>query len=393
MRELLALTIEAGDRWQEAISRNDLSCLLQGEGDLEGAEREIETGMEIAHELAPRSGFALGVLHSTRADMRLLAGRPEGALADAEQAVAQLCARGEPNPYVFGITVRAQVQALQALDRLDEAQESGEGALSRLGDRVPQARGLILTAVATALREAGRLEEAYDTLARSAELEREASRQLSELQVGLERARLEARAARGEAEMFAAQNRELGDAHAELERRTEQLERLQEQLRDQADHDHLTGLHNRRFLARELERLSAARADEPVSLAVVDLDHFKAINDAHGHDAGDRVLVRVAALLLAELRECDIVVRTGGEEFVILLPGTESNAAIACAERLRAAIGQAPWEEIAAGMALTASVGVASSPGATDMDSLAKAADRRLYEAKRAGRDRVVSAR
>ena len=359
--ELLALSVAAGNRWEEAISRNDLGCLLQTQGDLAGAERELELGLAIARELTPLNGFALGVLHSTRADVRLLGERPADALADADAAITHLSANGEPNPYVFGITVRAQVQALLALGRTDDAQRSGERALSRLGNRVPQARSLILATVATALREAGRLEDAYDTLARSAELERQALRELSELRLGLERATLEARAARREADL----------------------------LRDQAERDWLTGLHNRRYLARELERLAGVRGAEHCSLAVLDLDHFKSINDRFGHDAGDRVLVRVATLLLDVLREDDVVVRTGGEEFVVLMPRTEHNAARACCERLRAAISSEPWERIAPGMTLSASIGVASAPDAADLDALAKLADRRLYEAKRAGRDRI----
>ena len=361
--EILALSIESGNRWEEAISRNDLGCLAQRDGDLEAAEHQLELGMAIAAELAPRNGFALGVLHSTRADVRLMAGRPDDALADAECAIAHLTASGEPNPYVFGVTVRAQVQALSALGRLDDAQDSGEGALSRLGDRVPQARSLILSTVASALREAGRVEAAYDTLARSAELERQAFRELSELQLGLQRAHLEAVAARREAE----------------------------QMREQADRDWLTGLHNRRFLARELERIGRERSAGALSLAVLDLDHFKAVNDALGHDAGDRVLVRVAALLTEEIRAQDTVVRTGGEEFVILMTDTEPQAALACCERLRVAIRDEPWDRIAEGVRLTASIGVASSADPADLDALARTADRRLYAAKHAGRDRVIT--
>jgi diguanylate cyclase (GGDEF)-like protein len=101
--------------------------------------------------------------------------------------------------------------------------------------------------------------------------------------------------------------------------------------------------------------------------------------------------MRVAALLVDQLRTDDIVVRTGGEEFVILMPGTEANAAAACSERLRSAIRAESWERIAAGMTVTASVGVATLPDASDLGGLAKLADERLYEAKRAGRDRVVT--
>jgi diguanylate cyclase (GGDEF)-like protein len=361
--ELLELSIASGNRWEEAISHNDLGCLRQHEGDVAGAEEHLEQGLAIARELGPPNGFALGVLHSTRSDVRLLDGRAEEALADAEAAIAHLIAGGEPNPYVFGVTVRAQVQALHALDRLDDALRSGEGALSRLGDRVPQARSLILSTLATALREAGRLEEAYDTLARSAALEREAFQELSELQRSLERATLEAGAARREADA----------------------------LREQAERDWLTGLHNRRYLARELERLTRERRAGHYSVAVLDLDHFKTVNDAFGHDAGDAVLARVAALLVDQVRVGDAVVRTGGEEFVVLMPGTDAGAAVACCERLRAVIAAERWERIAAGMSVTASVGVATSPDASDLDARAKLADRRLYAAKRAGRDRVVA--
>ena len=227
---------------------------------------------------------------------------------------------------------------------------------------MPQARSLILATVAAALREAGRLEEAYDTLARSAELERQAFHELSELRLGLERATLEARAAQRQADV----------------------------LREQAERDWLTGLHNRRYLARELERLDA-ESGAACSLAVLDLDHFKAINDRFGHDVGDRVLVRVAALLLDELRQEDVVVRTGGEEFVVLMPQTEPNAARACCERLCEAIRSEPWDRIASGLTLSASVGVATAGDAPHLDELARLADRRLYAAKRAGRDRVVT--
>jgi diguanylate cyclase (GGDEF)-like protein len=230
---------------------------------------------------------------------------------------------------------------------------------------VPQARSLILATIAEALRDAGRLEAAYEALSRSAELERQAFRELSQLQLELERATLETGAARREAE----------------------------RLRDQADRDWLTGLHNRRYLAREFERLTGeGPCDEPFSVAVLDLDHFKSINDRFGHEAGDRVLVRVAALLLAELRQADVVVRTGGEEFVVLMPRTAANAAAACCERLRAAIGDEPWDEIVPGLQVTASVGLASAEHGEPLDALASLADDGLYAAKRAGRDRVVAA-
>jgi tetratricopeptide (TPR) repeat protein len=150
LEELLRLSVDAGDPWEEAISRNDLACYLQETGDLEGAELEIDRALAAAHSVPGQNNFALGVLHSTRADIRLLES-------------------GDPNPYVFGVTVRAQVRARMALGQFDDARASGEGALAWLGDRVPQMRSLILTTLAAALREVGRVEEAYEALQRACE--------------------------------------------------------------------------------------------------------------------------------------------------------------------------------------------------------------------------------
>ncbi len=362
VRDLLALTIASGDRWEETISRNDLACYHQETGDLEAAEREIERALEVGASITPLPSFAMGLVYSTRADIRLLGGRPEDALADAERAVALLTTKAEANPYVLGVTVRAEVQARMALGQFDDAQQSGEGALTWLGDRVPQIRSLILSTLATELRAAGRVEAAYDALARSAELERQAFRELSELQLSLERAAMETSAARA----------------------------LQEQLRDQADRDWLTGLHNRRYLARELERPAQDRLAGPLTLAVLDLDHFKSINDGFGHAAGDQVLVRVAGLLLDIVRETDVVVRSGGEEFLVLMPGTDARGGRAVCERIREAVQHAPWERIAPGLSVTASIGVAFTDAASDLEPLVNLADQRLYDAKRAGRNCVV---
>jgi diguanylate cyclase (GGDEF)-like protein len=395
--EVLRLAIEAGKPWEEAMSRNDLAHLIMEQGDLARAEREIEAGFATAATFAPRNQFALAVLSCTRSEIRLRAGRASDALADAERAADLLTGTGDPNPYLLAMTVVIEVQALLALGRLDEAERSGQRTVARLGERVPQARSLILSTVAAALREAGRTEQAYDVLSDSAAVERRAFQELSELQRGLERATLETVAARDQTDALAAKNRELesvvrelDDARVALEQRTAQLEYTQVQLREQADRDWLTGLHNRRYLAREVDRHAATPGAGPFSLAVLDLDDFKGINDRFGHQAGDRVLMRVAALLLGELRGQDVVVRTGGEEFVLLMPHTDARAAAAACERLRTAIRDEPWDRIAPGMRLTASVGLATADDASNLLALAALADSRLYKAKRSGRDRVV---
>jgi diguanylate cyclase (GGDEF)-like protein len=393
VEKLLALAIESGDPWEESISRNDLACNLQWEGDLNGAARELERALDAARRVEAANSFALGVIHSTRADLRLLMGMPEQALADAELSLELLSASEDPNPYVLGATVRADVQARMALGQLDDARDVGEGALSWLGDRVPQTRSLILSTLASSLRAAGRVEEAYDALERAAELERQAFQELSELQLKLERATLEASAARDASAGLAAKNRQLAEAHAELEHRAAEMEALQEQLRDQAERDWLTGLHNRRYFARELARLAAEQSGSWLSLAILDLDHFKSVNDEFGHEVGDRVLVRVAALLCDVLRSSDVVVRSGGEEFLVLMPATEMNAATACCQRIRRRIRDEDWGRFAEGLTVTASAGVAATDDPGRIAALTRTADERLYEAKRAGRDRVVGRR
>jgi diguanylate cyclase (GGDEF)-like protein len=214
--------------------------------------------------------------------------------------------------------------------------------------------------------------------------------EISELQLDLEKATRRARAARRESEELAVKNRELADAQSELERRASKLEELQEQLIEQADRDWLTGLRNRRYLARALGHTASEDLTAPFSVAVLDLDHFKQINDRFGHAAGDQVLVRVASLLGEATRDTDVVVRSGGEEFLIVMPQTDAQAAGVCCERMRSAICEATWDEIDSELAVTASVGVASTGASTAMEPLVKLADQRLYEAKHGGRNRVV---
>jgi diguanylate cyclase (GGDEF)-like protein len=154
-----------------------------------------------------------------------------------------------------------------------------------------------------------------------------------------------------------------------------------------ARHDALTGLVNRREfdhrLTRELER--CARSQETCTVLMCDLDRFKEVNDTHGHLAGDMVLKRVARDLLAGVRTVDTVARVGGEEIAVLLLDCHAADAQDVAERLRRAVALSREGE----PAITISIGVADSSEASSLPELLAAADRALYEAKRAGRDRV----
>jgi diguanylate cyclase (GGDEF)-like protein len=158
--------------------------------------------------------------------------------------------------------------------------------------------------------------------------------------------------------------------------------------------DPLTGCFNRRFLDSRLseESLRSRRSGQPLAVIVTDVDHFKRVNDELGHAGGDTVLKGVAAVLRAAMRErIDWVARYGGEEFVIVLPDTPLEAAGAAAERLRTSVAAARFVHEGREIAVTASFGVAVGMGDSDAASLLAQADALLYQAKSAGRNRVVA--
>jgi diguanylate cyclase (GGDEF)-like protein/PAS domain S-box-containing protein len=165
-----------------------------------------------------------------------------------------------------------------------------------------------------------------------------------------------------------------------------------EALRRSVDCDHLTGLANRRafFEAAELELQRWRRFPRPLSVVMIDADHFKAVNDRHGHAAGDAVLRHLAAGLGATFRAMDVVARVGGEEFLVLLPGTSADGALAVARRLCTAIEAQAVEVDGTTVRYTVSAGVAAMDDGIDgLDALIQRADAALYAAKAAGRNRA----
>lgn len=185
---------------------------------------------------------------------------------------------------------------------------------------------------------------------------------------------------------------ELEAALAENERITRTLKESGAKFQEDATRDPLTGLYNRRYLEDSLEReLAAARRHGgPISLIMVDLDHFKAINDRYGHPGGDQVLRAVGQVLHRQVRGSDIFCRYGGEEFLLVLPGMPMETAAARAEHLCQELAATPVAFGAEPIPITASFGLAAFPRHADSaPSLIAAADQALYSAKRAGRNRV----
>jgi diguanylate cyclase (GGDEF)-like protein len=165
-----------------------------------------------------------------------------------------------------------------------------------------------------------------------------------------------------------------------------------ELLARQSREDVLTGVANRRHfderLAAEIER--ALRYGHPLCLLLIDLDHFKRVNDSAGHAAGDEVLKVAAATMAAQARTTDFLARIGGEEFALVLPEQSSDRAEIVAEHVRSALARVDYGAIAPGQRVTASIGIAALREGEDRDSLMRRADAALYGAKNAGRDRVV---
>jgi diguanylate cyclase (GGDEF)-like protein len=176
-----------------------------------------------------------------------------------------------------------------------------------------------------------------------------------------------------------------------LERRAEV-----EQLAELVHSDTLTGLFNYRhfnlMLGQELERTQ--RSGQPTALIMLDLDHFKQVNDHHGHEAGNRVLQHVAALIKQQLRRIDIPCRYGGEEFALILPGTPLPRAVQAAKRLREVLAETPAELDTGPLAVTASLGVDiyQRESSLSQQHFVQQVDELLYQAKRDGRNRVVHA-
>lgn len=352
---------------------------------------------------AERRKAESGRVHSL--DVLLAAGRLEAAVNAALRGERGYLITGNPDflqPYLDGRREAvAQVGRLRALTRDNPAQQRNLAAVqTRLGAYLGAIGRLV------ALERAGRHDEAIlrvrsgvgrrqieEVLSALHRLQREERRLLARRSVASEAAEVRnernnyliALAAALLMALLTAAILSAARAHRRALELTEELHRL-------ATTDVLTGLPNRRQLmfALETEVRRAARSGRPLTLALLDIDHFKAINDTHGHPAGDAVLVAVAEVLREVTRGGDLLGRFGGEEFAVLMPETTLDQARLAAERLRKAIvrRRMDYPDGSAGH-ITVSTGVARLVGEEPLDRLVQRADAALYEAKAAGRNLV----
>jgi diguanylate cyclase (GGDEF)-like protein len=238
--------------------------------------------------------------------------------------------------------------------------------------------------IARSYEESGDAEPALEHYKRFHELERGLAAEAAAQRAKLAVERLEAEYARRETERYRQLNAELAEANRRLKEQALLMDRVSRE-------DELTRLGNRRYLTSRLPRLyqQARTTGETLAILVADVDHFKAINDEYSHAVGDLVLATVARLLSAAVRPGDLVVRYGGEEFVLVLTDTPVEEAFTVAERLRTLVERHDWGTLHPGLAATVSLGVCADITLGSWRRMIDAADQSMYEAKRSGRNRV----
>ena len=185
---------------------------------------------------------------------------------------------------------------------------------------------------------------------------------------------------------------EVTEANEQLEASKALLEAQSEKLKEMAYTDPLTGVMNRRRLAETAPVVFGTHRNAG-AVMVCDLDFFKRINDVHGHEAGDQALKHFVMIAEFALREGDLIARTGGEEFAILMPGADAQQSMEIAERIRNTLQTTPLDHSGEGIDMTVSIGVAQvEKGEFDLEALLREADQNLYRAKETGRNKVVMA-
>lgn len=333
-----------------------LADLVCRQGEVQEAQALYETALALALQTQNRPA---------EADIRLGLGRIQSARGDLSGALEQLF-RALELSQTLGLK-RAVSDGHQALAATFERAENFAEALSHLKQGYALDKAL---AGETSSDRAQRLAAQFELekLSRDAEIGRLKNVELARVNGALE-----------------AINEENG---ALLQQLREQAVKLEQQ----ACEDALTGLHNRRHLEAALQAAfsAARRYRQPLSAVLIDIDDFKIVNDTLSHQVGDEVLRTVAKIFTRFVRSVDVVARYGGEEFALVLPETDALGALAVCERIRGAVAVHPWRELHPDLRVTVSIGVSDDLRVMDHEKLLALADGKLYEAKHAGKNRVV---
>ncbi|HUG24561.1 tetratricopeptide repeat-containing diguanylate cyclase [Piscinibacter sp.] len=348
-RQAVSLARRHGDSYRVAVTEGNLGEVLGLAGEYEESHRVLQQTVQQAQ----RRGYRAVELraHHNIGEILILQGRHDEAVVVLQRTLEDLV---DSDHETTRLRVHSALyRALKAADRFEPA-----------------------------LRHC----EAYHALElQRAALQSHAQARLMVNRIDVENALMDGERARLEAELQRLRSVTLENEKRQLEARTAELQR--DTLEDQ-----LTRLANRRRVDEDLPRL-CARAQEsgqPLSLAVVDLDHFKSVNDRFGHSVGDNVLRAVAQVFRVKTRPGDLIARMGGEEFLFVFVDTPHGVAQEVCERLRAAVEAHPWAEATAGLRVTISLGLCGARAGDTPRLLIDRADAALYEAKRRGRNQVA---
>jgi diguanylate cyclase (GGDEF)-like protein len=404
---------KAGSRGEMATTLFNIGSTQERKGDFAAALAQYQRALEIDASLDNGEGTAEE--NRVIGGVLVKMGRAPEALPHVEKALAWFQGSNDPDGVARvrltrGIALRGAGRAADALVDLDASRgyflaEKNERFLVRIAEER-----------AKAFADLQRWKEAYEALGEQFTAQREIDRRVAEERT----ARLRVQFGTEQTERQNTKLQQENQRRAAALQAAERERRLQNQvivlgalllallaglalrqiLRSRRLHvlaltDELTGLPNRRNILAFLDEhaQAAKRSGQPLGVVSFDIDHFKKVNDVHGHDGGDRALRRIATVANTCLRDSDRLGRVGGEEFLLVLPNTEQATAVEIAERLRKAIEAAAFDEVAPGARMAVSLGVAAWDSGHDTTAvLMKRADEALYLAKEGGRNRVVAA-
>ncbi|WP_433791380.1 diguanylate cyclase [Actinoplanes sp. CA-252034] len=361
-REALTYAAEAGDFEVMSSILNNMAYTAVEVGD----EPEARMLVEQMRELQARVGFRFTANElDTMAQVELMGGRYDAVEELLSPVLAELVAATEGDAVAECQLTLSQARRLAG--RYEAAQEAldatravcAERGLAGIGARARQEQAALFA-------DTGRFAEAY-----------EEHRAFHAAATALQSVQRDARARALQAVFEANEAR-----------------RASEHFKEMAHRDALTGLYNRRYVNERMPALllESAGRRRPVSLAIMDLDHFKRVNDTLSHATGDTVLQHVAELLEEAVSGAAFAARMGGEEFLLVFPGVDAEEAATRCERLRLRIRAHGWEPITGTLPVTTSIGITTAPeGRSTFSALLSSADRNLYAAKRSGRDRIVA--
>jgi diguanylate cyclase (GGDEF)-like protein len=356
LREAHDVFVGLGLPLQQSATLNNLGLVQECLGDVVGAERTLREALEMSE----TTGYRYGVAHASLSLGKLCITQARHAEARRWlDAAVDTCERHRLKPTLY--------ECHEALSELHRLTGDPAAALAHYQRFHALEREVLSEAAGNKLR-AAQIQYELAAAKREADLERSRQEALTRANVELE-----------------ALNISLTEANLQKTMLLDQLER-------QTYEDALTGLANRRRLDQRLadEFALALRHGRPLAVAIADLDLFKTVNDRFSHAVGDAALRGLAKLLTSQVRHTDLVARFGGEEFVLVLVETDLAAARRVCEKLRLAVANHPWSTIHPGLALTLSIGVCADTTLPGHERMLAMADRNLYSAKAAGRNRII---